>query len=146
MSNIKITGNDFHRMCSDMNKECSEREIYAKYRSIDGSCNNRLERTKGRALTGYKRLLFPDYTDGIQEPRRSVQRRHNLPSARDVSSKLIKHIDNPDQKRTMMVAQWTQFVSHDMAHTVSSKMCKCFSLLLVLFIINTWTHKIEDTL
>ncbi|GJQ68840.1 putative animal haem peroxidase [Trypoxylus dichotomus] len=122
MSNIKLTDTSFRHFCADVSRGCSRKEIYSKYRSMDGSCNHPFERSKGQALTSYKRLLFPDYLDGIQEPRRSVQKRHGLPSPRVISSKIIKHVSKPDLTRNMMVAQWTQFVSHDMAHTVSSKM------------------------
>ncbi len=38
-----------------------------KYRTIDGSCNNRDTKLKnlGRAVSGYRRLLKPAYDDGI---------------------------------------------------------------------------------
>lgn len=34
-----------------------------KYRTADGSCNNKNHIFWGRSNTAYKRLLFPDYTD-----------------------------------------------------------------------------------
>lgn len=40
--------------------------VPAKYRTIDGSCNNNLKRLRnlGRSVTGYRRLLKPAYDDG----------------------------------------------------------------------------------
>lgn len=76
----------------------------------------------GASFTGYKRLLFADYLDGIQEFRRSVNKKHALPSARVISTSLVKHADIPDKDRTLAVMQWGQFVGHDLAHTATSKM------------------------
>ena len=36
----------------------------AKYRSLDGTCNNLQNPKWGSALTAYTRLLFPQYVDG----------------------------------------------------------------------------------
>lgn len=60
--------------------------MYAdKYRTYDGTCNNLNHR--GMAFTPFKRILPPDYADGINDPR--VGKFGNpLPSAREVSLKV----------------------------------------------------------
>lgn len=68
-------------------------------------------------------MLFPNYLDGIMIPRRSVTKK-DLPSPRLISSKIIKNIDRFDAKLTLAFMQWSQFVSHDISHTASSKMSK----------------------
>ena len=83
----------------------------------------------GKSFTSYKRLLFPDYIDGIQEPRRSMYRKQSLPSPRMISSEIAKDIMVVDNERTLALVKWAQFISHDLSHTVSNKMSKyinCF--------------------
>lgn len=65
--------------------------------------------------------------DGIQEPRRrSVIKKHALPSARVISNSLDEGTDVADEKITLAVMQWTQFFGHDLAHTATSRMSEYF--------------------
>ncbi|XP_046398889.1 peroxidase-like isoform X2 [Ischnura elegans] len=91
------------------------------YRMPDGSCNNLINPALGKTYTGYRRLLFPNYADGIQQMRRSVSGKP-LPSARYISTSLAPDSDRPDQVTTLSLMQWTQFVEHDLAHTPSAMM------------------------
>ncbi|XP_071444826.1 peroxidase-like isoform X2 [Hetaerina americana] len=91
------------------------------YRMEDGSCNNPNNPALGKTYTGYRRLLFPNYADGIQQMRRSVSG-NPLPSARHISASLSPDSDRPDQVTTLSLMQWTQFVEHDLAHTPSATM------------------------
>ncbi|XP_067013234.2 peroxidase isoform X2 [Anabrus simplex] len=102
-----------------------------KYRSVNGSCNHLIHPSWGQAFTSYRRLLFPEYSDGIQQPREHAiglpKNKHNLlPSARLVSSSLALDGDLPDNIKTLAVMQWTQFVEHDLAHTPVNKMYNKF--------------------
>ena len=51
----------------DMKRKCFEhnRGSNAKYRTIDGSCNNLEHLQWGQASTAFQRLLPPDYEDGM---------------------------------------------------------------------------------
>lgn len=45
-----------------------------------------------------------------------------LPSARTVSALVTANNDQSDATKTLAVMQWSQFVSHDLAHTPVRKM------------------------
>ncbi|XP_018392669.1 PREDICTED: peroxidase-like isoform X2 [Cyphomyrmex costatus] len=99
--------------------ECDEK---FKYRSIDGTCNNIENPSWGSAMTAYTRVLFSQYFDGIQEPRRVGHSKKPLPSPRLVSATLSTANDQSDASRTLAVMEWSQFISHDMAYTPVRKM------------------------
>jgi len=84
----------------------------AKYRTIDGSCNNPENSSWGRSNTALQRLLPPDYEDGLESPRTT-----GLPSARVVSTATISSEGKENKKYTLMLMQWGQFVDHDITHT-----------------------------
>lgn len=110
--------------CETLKEHCREEDIFSKYRSSDGSCNHVSDRDLGQSFTSYGRLLAPAYLDGIMEIRRSVTRKHGLPSARQISNALVQNVDVADKEITLAVMQWGQFISHDMAHSAESKMSK----------------------
>ncbi|KAJ7385166.1 heme peroxidase [Desmophyllum pertusum] len=94
--------------------KCNPRE---RYRSIDGTCNN-LENPKwGAALSAFERIEFPDYADGLSEPRKSHSNKP-LPNARDVSRKVHgsgADGTHPDSKTlSHLVMVWGSFSNHDM--------------------------------
>jgi len=86
------------------------------YRRADGSCNNLRETRFGQADTPLNRILLPDYADGVSAPRVSSSGRE-LPSARFVSTRLTRDLDNPDQRSTLLVMSFGQFVDHDITHS-----------------------------
>lgn len=62
---LNLTGTILGEMCmSEYNNSnlCTGKNL--DYRSADGSCNNLERNYLGKANTAYKRLLFPEYTDG----------------------------------------------------------------------------------
>lgn len=65
LSIVNLTGTIFGEMCrSEYNNRnlCTGKDL--NYRSADGSCNNLERNYLGKANTAYKRLLFPEYTNG----------------------------------------------------------------------------------
>ncbi|KAJ8985609.1 hypothetical protein NQ317_015102 [Molorchus minor] len=70
--------------------------------------------TRGEAFTGYSRLLEPDYLDGVNEPRRAVNRK-TLPGPRVISNALVKFTDRPDNHFTAAMMHWGQFIEHDLS-------------------------------
>lgn len=90
--------------------------ITAKYRSVDGVCNNYDNPKWGQAETAFVRLLTPDYSDGITGPRKSSAGT-DLPSARTVSQGVTLIDDKPSGLYTHMVMQWGQFLDHDITLT-----------------------------
>ncbi|OXA57627.1 Chorion peroxidase [Folsomia candida] len=85
-----------------------------KYRLVDGSCNNLRRQKMGQSLTPLSRVLEPAYADGRWEPRISV-RGFLLPSARLLSQRFIQDRDNQNNKYTLFVMQFGQFVDHDIS-------------------------------
>ncbi|XP_076294511.1 peroxidase isoform X2 [Lasioglossum baleicum] len=119
ISTLSLHGTPLSSACSLTQVDCNSED---KYRSIDGSCNNIENPTWGSAMTAYNRILFPQYFDGIQEPRHMGQARKPLPGARSVSVALSTPNDQSDVSRTLMVMQWGQFVANDISYTPVRKM------------------------
>ncbi|XP_017752469.1 PREDICTED: uncharacterized protein LOC108545399 isoform X1 [Eufriesea mexicana] len=89
-----------------------------KYRTFDGSCNRPMQ--QGASMTPFKRLLPPNYADGIETPRRAVSG-SELPSARDVSLKVHKPSPSSNPNFTVMLAVYGQFLDHDITATAISQ-------------------------
>ncbi|XP_013391277.1 uncharacterized protein LOC106159524 [Lingula anatina] len=94
-----------------------------EYRTFDGSCNNLQNPIIGRSFTPLKRLLYPDYGNGVGSPRLS-RSRLKLPSPRKVSADLHPDRDVPNQIHTLMVMQFGQTLDHDLSLTAISKLAK----------------------
>ncbi|XP_049871278.1 peroxidase-like isoform X2 [Pectinophora gossypiella] len=116
ISTLNLRDSEFGQECAALERFTCRIKMSSKYRTFDGSCNNPVRSSWGQALTGYKRILHPRYADGIEEPRRAVS--HNaLPSARVISVRMAGNLDRPDEKKTIALAVWSQFVHHDLVHT-----------------------------
>ncbi|XP_072286095.1 myeloperoxidase-like [Pyxicephalus adspersus] len=90
------------------------------YRTINGECNNRKNPILGASNTGYKRILPPEYEDGISLPRGWTESQKingfPLPKAREVSNEIVRYTTNSlvvDTDRSLMFMQWGQFLDHD---------------------------------
>ncbi|XP_075676001.1 salivary peroxidase/catechol oxidase-like isoform X2 [Dermatophagoides pteronyssinus] len=117
-------------------------EPKAKFRSIDGSCNNLKYKTWGKSFTCHRRLLPPNYADGVAEPRIAYDG-GKLPNARDISSQLLPDVDVQDHKLTSMTMAFGQFIIHDIARTLplandirccpskSAKHPECFAIDII---------------
>ncbi|XP_045535396.1 peroxidase isoform X2 [Papilio machaon] len=116
ISTLNLRETEFGPECAALERfTCRTNKMSSKYRTFDGSCNNPVRSSWGQALTGFKRLLHPRYADGIEEPRKSVLPKP-LPSARVVSMELTDNVDKPDDKKTIALAAWSQFLHHDLVH------------------------------
>lgn len=89
----------------------------ARYRSADASCNNLRNPNWGKSFTCHRRLLPPDYADGIKVPR-VAHDGSDLPNARILSSQLLPDIPIADNKLTSMTMAYGQFIVHDIARTM----------------------------
>ena len=88
---------------------------WSKYRSYNGQCNNLRYPDEGATLTKMGRLLPPEYDDGVSAPRSRILNGGPLPNPRTVSSLIHENIETADQKHTLIVMQWGQFIDHDLA-------------------------------
>ncbi|XP_058467480.1 uncharacterized protein LOC131440325 isoform X2 [Malaya genurostris] len=90
-----------------------------RYRTHDGTCNNRKKPRWGAAQMPFHRFLAPDYTDGVEGIRRSING-SPLPSARFVS--LVVHGTRQEEAPvTMMLALWGQLLDHDLTATAQPR-------------------------
>ncbi|XP_058813626.1 uncharacterized protein LOC131677682 isoform X2 [Topomyia yanbarensis] len=90
-----------------------------RYRTHDGTCNNRKKPRWGAAQLPFHRFLAPDYTDGVEGIRRSINN-SPLPSARFVS--LVVHGSRQEEAPvTMMLALWGQLLDHDLTATAQPR-------------------------
>ncbi|XP_014275345.1 peroxidase [Halyomorpha halys] len=91
----------------------------AKYRTMDGSCNNLANPHWGQAGTALQRILPPKYADGVNAPRTGEF--GPLPSPRLITLFYATDVEFPSNNYTMMVMQWGQFLDHDLTHTPISR-------------------------
>lgn len=90
------------------------------YRAVNGSCNNGGNGVKGESFTGYSRMVPAEYLDGVYEPRRASNKRP-LPSPRLISTAMSKN-EGMENKVTVALMQWGQFIEHDLTRTATSIM------------------------
>ncbi|XP_034949821.1 peroxidase-like isoform X2 [Chelonus insularis] len=123
VSTLKLDGTSLGRLCKSKNSiKCP---INNRYRTIDGTCNNINNPRWGSALTPYSRIMFPNYYDGIQELRHAVRGRNLLPGPRVISislSETQKNKINIASIKSLALMQWSEFIAHDLSHTVVRKM------------------------
>lgn len=121
LNTFKFTSTPLKPSCSRLMKKCSQEEYLSPYRSMDGSCNHISTGIKGESFTGFSRLLYPDYLDGVHEPRRAANKKP-LPSPRVVVTSVVDHTDNLNDRLTLSVMQWGQFLEHDLGRVASAIM------------------------
>lgn len=101
---------------------CPRGAAQFRYRSFDGSCNNLRHTGWGKANSPYTRILPADYEDGVNEMRRTGITNIPLPNPRTVSLATIKWSDRVDQKASVMLMQWGQFIDHDLTLAATTPM------------------------
>ena len=124
-ANLELIGN--LSGCEALRREadCEDICFHAKYRSVDGSCNNHVHTLWGASLTPLRRILEPEYENGFNTPIGFDQDRlyngYKKPHARLVSTKLISSkTTTPDPNLTHMLMQWGQFLDHDIDHSMEA--------------------------
>ncbi|XP_050443541.1 peroxidase-like [Adelges cooleyi] len=118
LAKVKLDQTSLGKTCVAVNQNphaCDGQNT--KYRSADGSCNNLKHSTWGKSNTAYKRLLFPDYGDGLS----SIK---ELPNPRVLSNNFVDDGNSPENFKTLAMALWTIFVGHDLSHTAVTSMLK----------------------
>ena len=91
-----------------------------RFREFNGLCNNLDNPYWGAALTQFRRLLPPDYADGISEPRASITGQ-DLPTTRHISASHHRDMGYHDHAVTVFLISWGQSVDHDMTFTADTK-------------------------
>lgn len=91
-----------------------------RYRTHDGTCNNARKPRWGSAQMPFHRFLAPEYSDGIENIRLSING-GPLASARFISL-LVHGSRDSDSPVTLMLAQWGQFIDHDVTSTAQPRL------------------------
>lgn len=117
------------------NKDCVK--FMSKYSLPESRLGNKCDK-KVSAYKAYRRLLPASYNDGLEKVRNAISSRE-LPLPRSISSVLftsgledirrqkekLKDVTSEgvlDSKMSLSVAQWAQFVEHDLSKTVVRSM------------------------
>ncbi|XP_019613501.1 PREDICTED: thyroid peroxidase-like [Branchiostoma belcheri] len=90
-----------------------------EFRSANGRCNNRNHPLWGSSEQPFRRLLEPEYGDGLMTPRTTGSGRDGapLPSPRLVSTTMHEDLRKSSPVNTHMVMQFGQFLDHDITLT-----------------------------
>jgi hypothetical protein len=92
----------------------------ARYRTLEGICNNLKSPLLGSIETPHKRFLKPAYDDGFGSPRVKSSSGNDLPNPRKISTTL--NTDNLAFERiwTHIFIIFGQFLTHDIALTAKT--------------------------
>ena len=88
-----------------------------RYRREDGKCNNLKNTNWGSSYHCQRRLLPPDYRDGISQPRAAADG-SELPNPRLLTNNLMPDVKHLDFKRTILHMSWGQYLVHDTFKTI----------------------------
>lgn len=94
-----------------------ECDPHTPYRRIDGKCSNLKQSNFGSSFHCHRRLLPPDYSDGIYQIRMGVDQRP-LPSPRLVTQLMMPDLDLNDPGLSAMHLAWGQMLVHDTFRTI----------------------------
>lgn len=111
---------------SDNNVNCDDHESKSLIRNANGTCNNLKYPIYGAAGTEMRRLIPPDYENGISQPRGYYQMLNTTarlvgdqfaqprPTPRKISLEIVKDETIDDPVHTLILMQWGQFMDHDL--------------------------------
>ena len=124
-ANLELIGNLSGCEAARRSADCSDLCHQARYRSVDGSCNNHVHSLWGASLTPLTRLLPPHYENGFNTPVGHDPDRlyhgHKMPNPRLVSMSLVSDASvELDPELSQMVMQWGQFLDHDIDHSMEA--------------------------
>ncbi|XP_060521832.1 myeloperoxidase-like [Cylas formicarius] len=115
-----------------------------RFRTPNGICNNVDQPWRGAAMVPLQRFLPPAYQDGIQSIKRSILG-HQLPSPREISTKIHRDKNVELESVTLMFMQWGQFIDHDLVSVVKSRsfngsIPRCCDMMGRGFLPSNFTH------
>ena len=123
-----------HSGCMNFKRKVVCKAKDRKQRRVDGTCNNLKYPLFGSVDTRLRRLIPPHYGDGISKPRGNLQMEKSKlfpdpfsppnPSARIVSTKIMKDVPTNDPQHSYMLMQWGQFLDHDITFTPEHEGCE----------------------
>ncbi|KAJ6220032.1 hypothetical protein RDWZM_005844 [Blomia tropicalis] len=115
-SNIDVRKTSLASVCG-RTPTCNETAVY---RDPSGICNNLINTAQGKAVSTFARLLPAEYADGINEPRRAKDG-SELPNPRLLSLSIAPEANLENNKYSLLLMQFGQFVDHDLTRTGTTK-------------------------
>jgi len=113
LKSVATINNDYFEKCAPQ-ITCDPN---AKYRTVNGSCNNLQNPSWGAALTPFYRYMDPEFSDGISAFRLQSDG-SPLPNARNLTLTLFKDVKRIcDHKNNEILVPWAQFITHDVAYS-----------------------------
>lgn len=118
-SNFDIRNTNLAQTCGPL-PACDRATIY---RTADGTCNNLLKTGQGKAVSNFVRLLPPEYDDGISAPKQKsiLPDGGQLPNARLISLSIAPDAALKNNKYSLLLMQFGQFVDHDLTRSALTK-------------------------
>ena len=138
-----LTSKEFAHIYQESNCEelrehvdCNEIPFVNSIRTADGTCNNLDNPTQGSSFTAFARLLEPRYEDGVNQLRGFIQSKTDgifhkgpfgppNPSARLISTTIVRDRIENSSALSHLVMQWGQFVDHDLDLNVEFEGVEC---------------------
>ncbi|XP_016664411.1 peroxidase-like [Acyrthosiphon pisum] len=113
LTSVATINNDYFDKCSPP-VTCDPK---AKYRTVNGSCNNLQNPNWGAALTPFYRYMDPVFSDGISAFRLQSDG-SPLPNARNITLTMFQDsLRICDYKNNELLVPWGQFITHDTAYS-----------------------------
>ncbi|XP_078483095.1 LOW QUALITY PROTEIN: salivary peroxidase/catechol oxidase-like [Ciona intestinalis] len=89
-----------------------------RFVTVDGTCNNRIDKNRGRAQRSHKRLLPAKYANKIGLPRGFGG---DLPSPRVISTTMTSSVTQQSPSLSHLVPWWGQYIVHDISRTPNTE-------------------------
>ena len=118
------------------NVDCTQIPFVNTIRTPDGTCNNLANPTQGSSFSAFNRIIEPRYEDGVNQLRGFIQSKTDgifhkgpfgppNPSARLISTTIIRDREDNETIFSHLVMQWGQFVDHDLTFNVEFEGVEC---------------------
>eukprot|EP00092_Neocalanus_flemingeri_P035162 GFUD01038265.1.p1 GENE.GFUD01038265.1~~GFUD01038265.1.p1 ORF type:complete len:1101 (-),score=192.91 GFUD01038265.1:78-3197(-) len=117
LEKIRSKRSDMMAPSCSLSEDTAPCDHTSRYRTFSGRCNNLQSPNYGKSTTIQRRLLSPEYDDGISSPRLRSVEGFPLPNPRVVSQRIHTTQVTPDPSFMLTMMQWGQFVDHDIVLT-----------------------------
>ncbi|CAK9289841.1 unnamed protein product [Gordionus sp. m RMFG-2023] len=112
---LNISGTTLGQKCT-IEKNLRIHTCNKNEKELDGFCNNLKNKHWGMSNMPHKRLIEPDYGDGLNNPR-IAKNGGALPNPRLITKNVFSNVDKFHNDMTVITMTFGQFIDHDITHT-----------------------------